>query len=211
MAYESLGIVIATYGDDAGFWFTEMQRAMASVAEQTRLPDEVMVVHITDGSVARARNRGAKALETELVVFLDADDALNETYVEAMLGSEGDVIKPRTVYASKGGSPSFIDPMEPIRGNHIVVGAGVNRERFLDVGGFQEWPIYEDWALWLEMRVDGAEFTEQPDAVYWINDSRAQSRNNQDRTLQIETAERIRDHYRPLLKEVGGLKRSSKP
>ena len=48
----------------------------------------------------------------------------------------------------------------------MVIGTLVQRAVFEEVGGFREWPIYEDWCLWQRCWLRGAEPVEVPDAHY---------------------------------------------
>lgn len=93
----SVAVVIPCF-DYARF----LPEAVASVRAQTRPADEVLVVNdgSTDdtvavaeslgvrvltkrnGGLASARNAGARAVASDLVVFLDADDELHPTYLE---------------------------------------------------------------------------------------------------------------------------------
>lgn len=50
--------------------------------------------------------------------------------------------------------------------DHRFVGSFVRREQFLRVGGFLEWPAYEDWELWLRCQGDGARIVLCRNAVY---------------------------------------------
>lgn len=53
-------------------------------------------------------------------------------------------------------APAMIRPalgMDQI--NRVVIGAIVPRKVFMDVGRFREWPMYEDWDLWLRCTRQG--------------------------------------------------------
>jgi glycosyltransferase involved in cell wall biosynthesis len=73
-------------------------------------------------------------------------------------------------------------------GNYLVIGTLVQRDLFLEVGGFQEWPIYEDWCLWQRCWKAGAEIVEVPEAVY-VAHARSGSRNRGPRR-----SEKLRAH-----------------
>ena len=143
------------------------QAAAKSVFNQT-VKTEVIIIY--ENSVASARNLGAQRVSGERIVFLDADDSLEPDFVEKIVESE-DVLQPLTSY-NIGGikySPTYISPRDSLLdGNHLIIGCPVNRELFLDAGGFDEWPLYEDWALWLKLQKAGATFGKTT-GVYNIN------------------------------------------
>lgn len=70
--------------------------------------------------------------------------------------------------------------------NFIVIGAMVERNQFLEVGGFEEFKIFEDWHCWLKLWKLGAEIEDCDKAIYRITD-RKKSRNKDlelyDRTI----------------------------
>ena len=51
-----------------------------------------------------------------------------------------------------------------------------NTEIFKKVGGFKDYPILEDWDLWIRMIQSGASVEEVPEAIYMVN-VRDDSRN----------------------------------
>lgn len=166
---ETVGVCIATFGDWEK-WGAIGKRAVASIQKQTRPPDRWEWPHgIT---LAETRNFGAKCLNTDWIIFLDADDELDPNYIEAMLAGSGDIRRPSTLGIYEDGSeeesPSMI-PRKDIRiANYIVIGAMCRREQFMSVGGFKEYPMLEDFDLWRRMVANGAEVVEVPEAVYRI-------------------------------------------
>lgn len=158
-----ISVLIGTYGDKPK-WEPFARRAMDSA----RMAGEVIWYH--GETLADARNRAATAAKYSRLVFLDADDELAPGFFDRVIECE-DVLQPKTVYRQDGieGPAHWIEPAEDflIR-NHIVVGAPVNRELFLDSGGFEEYAIAEDWALWLKLRSMGATFG-RTEATYIVN------------------------------------------
>src|SRR6185436_17183843 len=125
-----------------------------------------------------ARNRGAMATLADWLVFLDADDELDSHYVEALssslaLNPSADIHVPYVWKLSHGRvfkSGRLKEPGASIfEKNHLPIGALVRRDLFLEVGGFDDWPIYEDWALWMKLEAAGARWTWCPDALYMIH------------------------------------------
>jgi glycosyltransferase involved in cell wall biosynthesis len=132
-------------------------------------------------SLYAARNLGLE-VETEWLCFLDADDELAPGYCEAMLQANGDVIQPATLGVVDGVEDDHcvvIKPAASLRErNHIVIGAFVKTALFRKVGGFDDYPVLEDWALWLKCWRVGASFSVAPEAVYKVH-VRSGSRNDQ--------------------------------
>ncbi len=190
-----VSVVIATYGNEDE-WKPLVLRAMQSAWDQSVLPHEVLHEH--GPSLAKARNAGAERAKGDWLIFLDADDELSHGYIEAMVGSYGDVCRPSTLGISPDGSednaPVLIPRKPLIDGNFIVIGAMIERERFLRLGGFNELPILEDWDLWLRFAVDKAEIVDVPDAIYRVH-VRENSRNT-DRSGHGAIYSQIRAKYR---------------
>lgn len=150
-----ISIVIATHGDFEK-WDRFAQRAVKSAATES---DDVIRVH--GKTLASSRNEGASKAKHDRIVFLDADDELTPGFSDLVVEKE-DVLQPKTIYVSPEGEPGPAHWLEPrerlLDGNHIIVGAPVSRDAFMDSGGFDEYPIFEDWALWLKMKNAGATF-----------------------------------------------------
>lgn len=116
--------------------------------------------------VGAARNRGAAAAKGAFLMFLDADDRLESTYVEACLAALQEA--PLSVAYVYTALQSFgledrlfpsqpFDPMALLRGNYIHASALIRMEVFRAAGGFdQTWTLgYEDYELWIRLLADG--------------------------------------------------------
>lgn len=65
-----------------------LERALASVEAQTRLPDDVVVVEDEHGiGAGAARNAAWRLAETDVVAFLDDDDELLPRHLELCVGA----------------------------------------------------------------------------------------------------------------------------
>lgn len=194
---KTIAIVIATYGDLA--WGTlAMKRAFASTKDQWM--DEVILDHYEDLSLGAARNAAAERTDCDWLCFLDADDELEEGYIEAMRDvlplDDRSILAPmvRSVPGTK--PPIFPNRHVPITDlNHCVIGTLVPRSLFRAVGGFGEEKIYEDWALWLRCLRAGATIQYVEGAVYRAF-SHAYGRNlADDAKVRQEWYWKIRDEH----------------
>jgi GT2 family glycosyltransferase len=137
--------------------------------------------------------------------FLDADDELEHGYLTAMTKA----IAPRlltgradcTLFAP---ALSFVvagvktSPMIPNQGswprlNECVIGTLIHRDLFTEVGGFREFPMYEDWDLWLRCEKAGAEIVHVPDAIYLAH--RSASGGGRNAVASADTYQRIWRDY----------------
>lgn len=177
----SVAVIIGYYGDES-VWRPLVERAARSVHGQK---DTIEIGSYAD-TLANARNGAAKLVSDQWLVFLDADDELAPGYTEAMLAAaeanpEASIFKPATIGVYEDGStddePVMIPKRNLLKANHIVIGAMVKRDLFLNAGGFRELPALEDWDLWLRLALEfDAKIVEVPDAVYRVH-VRSDSRN----------------------------------
>lgn len=194
MTAEKVAVIIGTYGEMLE-WAPLVQRASASVEAQTRPADYIVWKHAD--TLQHARNWGAgDVTRADWFIFLDADDELEPTYIEDMLRGTGDIRRPSTRGIYEDGSiedpPSLIPERDLNIANYIVIGAMIRAAMFFDVDGFDDYPILEDWALWLKMvHHQNAIITAVPAAVYRIH-VRSGSRNMNDSHGQIYSAIRQR-------------------
>ncbi|HET7588600.1 MAG TPA: glycosyltransferase family 2 protein [Solirubrobacterales bacterium] len=176
MGVEDFTICVGTFGGNEWMQLADKRAVPSAEAQGCR------VVHRHASTLARARNDCIALADTEFVIHLDADDELEPGYIEALAGAEGDVRVPR-VTCWRDGRPSrrgvfmpFVNREHRRRhqcvgdclqfGSWIVVGAGVRRQLVLDVGGWREWEVYEDFDLWQRCWLAGAEIVAVPDALY---------------------------------------------
>lgn len=162
-------ICVCTFGDPS--WADLARtRAIPSATAQG-----VPVCHSHAGDLAEARNQAADLADTEWLVYLDADDELEPGYITAMASGTADVRAPAVRYVADtipaprvmrvaGHDHACTAECLPY-GNWVVVGAAVRRQMILDLG-WQDFPVYEDWDLWLRCHLAGATFETIPTAVY---------------------------------------------
>lgn len=184
MELSTVGVVIATYGEDR-IWRELGQRAKASIESQTVRESEWIWKH--GNTLAETRNKAAAELKSDWLIFLDADDVLHPQYIEKMLEGEGDIRQPSTLGFYEDGRedefPVLIPEKPLIDGNYIVIGAMCRRDLFFEVGGFRDHSLYEDWDLWLRMEEAGATIGKCPEAIYKVFVKEG-TRNFPDRKIQ---------------------------
>lgn len=188
-----LSVVVATFGS-ASWSRLALERACPSVEAPAQL------VRVHGRSLAEARNEGLRQVETEWVVFLDADDELEAGYAAAMLAGDGDLRVPQVRYPPRPASfPRVVGHDHTCssecltEGNWIVIGAAVRTEMVREVGGFKPWPWCEDWDLWCRCWRAGADICRVPEAIYRAH-VRPGSRNRRGtpRALRQSTYQAIR-------------------
>jgi hypothetical protein len=167
-------VAIATYGDES--WQRLATERARPSAEAQGVP--VVQVHLTDGTLAQARNAALEQVDTEFVIFLDADDELSHDYVHWMSTGTADLRAPAIAQYRYGQLlwPSFMPNVYRHRhqcvadclrvGNWLVIGACARTEIVYYVGGFEEFPWSEDWQLWAKCWKAGATVEPIHRAVY---------------------------------------------
>lgn len=172
MGQLDVSVVVATFG--AGEWITLARERAVPSAQALGVP----VFHVHDFTLHQARNAGLGFVESEWVCFLDADDELEAGYFEAMAEGTADLRAPAVRYVRdrrrKWGTrvPRVAGHVHDCRaeclleGNYLVIGTLVRAAMLRAVGGFRDWPVYEDWDAWLRCYRAGATVETIPRAVY---------------------------------------------
>lgn len=203
-SWPTISIIVSTFGEHG--WRHRALRALESARNQTTPALEVIYNHGHD--LQHARNLGAEQATGDWLVFLDADDELDQYFVERMRESilqhslRSDrkhwLIRPATIGVRPDGvrdfAPVVLEEKPLLEGNFMIIATAVERELFHQVGGFGPMPIYEDWDLWIRCWRAGAGFGTASGAVYVVHVSEV-SRNNQDRDIQVHWYNQIRSQY----------------
>lgn len=164
-------VAVATFGDE--WWRTLAHTRAIPSAERLGVP----VVHAHADTLHDARNAALALVDTPWLITLDADDELEPGYVQAMARGVADVRAPSVRYVR--GSALVAARMPRVaghshacvadcltQGNWLVVGACVRTQLVRDVGGWRDFPVYEDWDVWLRCHLAGATIEAIPEAVY---------------------------------------------
>jgi cellulose synthase/poly-beta-1,6-N-acetylglucosamine synthase-like glycosyltransferase len=196
-----ISVIIATYGDEA--WRDlAMSRAYPSALDQGA--HEIFVGHDDEATIAQVRNALSDKATGDWLCHLDADDELAPGYLDAMTrafeqeGLDGNLLlTPAVSYVRKGkpAPPKFMDRGISLRDdNWLVVGTLVERDLFMDVGGFSDYEHgFEDFSCWSKCWRAGARIVKVPDAVYLahVNQQSKHRTGWRDRKWQVETHQRV--------------------
>jgi len=206
---QSVAVIIATFGKDVTEWNGYAARALESCTRQRRQPDEVIRIH--RATLRQARNAGGRLARTDYLIFLDADDELDPFYIERMLEGSGELRYPKVRYIQPGQKVDDAEPAMLLRekpiltGNWMVIGTMIERSDFLLVKGFDDYPFYEDWALWLKIYAAGARPVPVPEAVYIAHQrpgSRNQPESSESERITYEIANRFREDVNRRIERV---------
>jgi glycosyltransferase involved in cell wall biosynthesis len=174
-----VSILICTYGE-VRWQRLAMERALPSAENQGA--HEVRAWHMPgeaepgQSSLSVVRNTAARDASGDVLCFLDADDELEPGYLDAMRETRSQrdrdaLLIPwvRYIHGRRVDEPILPGLGRPlIELNRAVIGSLVPRDLFLNVGGFGEEPIYEDWDLWLRCS-QHLELVDVPKAVYRVH------------------------------------------
>ena len=167
---DTVAVLIPFYGDYS-VWRPRVDRAIRSAQDQA----DLNVYRSPIENLAYARNSAVSScFHSDWLIFLDADDELSPGYVEAMLAGHGDMRWPSTIGVYEDGTTDYAAVLLEPKGsllvhNWMVIGTMIRRDKFLEVGGFRDLPILEDWDLWIRMVMAGAQAAPCPDAIYRVH------------------------------------------
>jgi glycosyltransferase involved in cell wall biosynthesis len=201
----SVSIIVASYGAPE---YATMGVETAAASEDLGAV-EILQRHDRDGTLAQVRNDLARDAAGDWLCFLDVDDRLEPGYLNAMSEAAAEhglrrptLLAPAIRYVTPAGAeispprvPNIVPRRKPLAEmNRCVIGTLVPRVTYLAVGGFAEWPLWEDWALWLACARVGLGIYEVPAAVYRAT-RREGSRNTAIGVDRQALWREIRDHH----------------
>lgn len=157
--YQNLEIILVDDGSNDG---------SSKICDDLKVKDNrIMVIHVKNGGVSKARNIGIKASTAEYIMPVDSDDIIEKTYVEKAVNIMKTNHNMGIVYckAEKFGDynglwdlPEYSLPTM-LCNNCIFVTSLFRRSDWLTVGGFCEDMVYgvEDYDFWLSILELGRE------------------------------------------------------
>ncbi len=171
-----ISVLVCSCGSDR--WRQLAQEAVASVSNKDC---EIISLHDEEvDNISITRNKAAKFAQTPWICFLDADDTFAPCYISEMNkairdnGFRDAIYRPATIGIYKDGTVDEESIMIPrknlLQANFIVIGAVIDRERFLEVGCFDEsLPALEDWDLWIRLTRTGSDIIDVRNSIYQVH------------------------------------------
>lgn len=200
-------ICIPTFGTK--YWRDLGTTCLSKVAATVKGAGNVWCEHFDpdedDCSIAGIRNYMLKNVDTEYVIFLDADDTLHPDFLTEISKSNADMIVPAVRYHHNRSVSAATIPMvgycmttnrHPGRfcgpdcldyGNYAVIGTAARVSALQAVGGFHDWTMYEDWDLWLRVAKNGASFENVPSAIYEATFNETSRNRAPSQAVKLET------------------------
>lgn len=174
-------VAVATFGSE---WWMDLAKKRAIPSAQS-LGGPVVYRH--GATLHDARNDALAMVETEFVCFLDADDELEVGFFDEIGNVSADLRVPavryvRNRHAGEAKIPRVAGHQHDCMaecltyGNWLVVGTVARTELLRKVGGWRDFPLYEDWDMWVRCWQAGASIAPVPSAVYRAH-VRSDSRN----------------------------------
>lgn len=193
---DDVTVVVCTFGEER---WRDLAKTRAVPSAWSAGARHVLTAH--SGTLAAARNAALDDVETEWIVYLDADDWLSPGYIEAMCAGSADVRAPGVQYVHRGRPEAVRVPRvwghghdcvgDCLQfGNWIVIGAMAHVETLRRSGGWREYEWSEDWAMWASCWQLGATFETIPAAVYRA-DVRPRSRNRRGNDVKMRVHRQI--------------------
>lgn len=175
--------------------------------EATAIAGTTTVFRDATVGVAKSRDEGFRLSTGGLILFLDADDTIPETFVRdslRVIQRGADVAYPNWLLWRHWGDepknnqmlrvPAKLTMKTLLQKNRVVVTSLQRREVYESSGPMEEdIPIFEDWAYFL--RAMEARFVFRKANTYLRYRQRAGSRNHQDDDVKRAVVRKIRERY----------------
>lgn len=187
-------VIVPVYGD-INYWRPLLERASKSALNQKEKAQDVVINF--GNNLYEARNSFINQIKTDFVIFLDADDELDECYIQEMLKIENaDIIVPSVHRYYEDGridtDQYWYTPRPLITGNYIVIGAMIKTDLLRKLNGFKDMEALEDFEFFLRAEEVGARFAQCVKAIYKIHVRPGSRNRNQELAPKIIKEAKIR-------------------
>jgi glycosyltransferase involved in cell wall biosynthesis len=208
-----LSAIITCYNKDE-----YLQECIDSVINQSLQPQEIILVHdgcqrevsyekavtILHGKnkgVVRARDTGVRMARSKYILFVDADDWLSLDYIQKGMRDleKADITYPdfMMVYTDKPPllieTPKRITPKLMMKHCRIPVSCLMKKDTYVRLGGFKNFPLYEDWDFWLRAMTLDLTFKKFESVLYYRQ--YPGSRNRQEHEMKMTYYQKIKDQF----------------
>jgi glycosyltransferase involved in cell wall biosynthesis len=213
MPFADVSILISCYKKEE-----YLDECVFSVTEQTVRPKEIILAH--DGcespsshidattliypknmGVVKIRNEMVRFCQSKFIIFLDGDDKLPPDYIEKMFISIGknDIAYPSILWwYGKDKNRLFEAPekliaKEMLQSCKIPVSCLIKKDKYLDLGGFLNYDLFEDWDMWLRAMDKKYKFVKAN--TYLFYRQTPNTRNRQETNLKKTIYNKIKSKY----------------
>lgn len=211
----SLSIIVTSYDKPP----EQIIECMDSIKEQTIKPLEVILVddcskdpraHALATSimlpknvgVAKARDVGVRMSSGKLLLFVDADDKLAPDFIQRCgeVINDCDIAYPNVLQFGNVEINKLEDAPEEVTPEYLlgkacglVVTSMMHRRVYEKLGGFNQFPIFEDWDFWIRAMFNGYTF-KRANTLLWYRQNKV-SRNKMPQELKTNTHKEITESY----------------
>lgn len=156
-----------------------------SLKEIMKYKDSVEIIDQENAGVVATKNRGLSMVTTTWTAFFDADDIMQNTYLEDVLAKAQSQLAEITYtdmqyFGARNGvhKARKFSMGSLLRSNYIHNSALISTDRLIEIGGYKQEMAggYEDWELYISLAETGAKFAYLPKANFLYR-QRSQSRN----------------------------------
>lgn len=127
--------------------------------------------------VSSARNKGASIAIGKYLLFLDADDLIETTYIEKAIieiekNPEIKLVYPKCRFIGRKNEswilPNYDNFKKFLIGNCIIISSIIRKKDFDKANGFDEnLTFYEDWDLWISILKNGGEVKQIDEELFF--------------------------------------------
>jgi teichuronic acid biosynthesis glycosyltransferase TuaG len=207
-----------------------LKECIDSVLQQTWKPKEIVLIHDDcqqpqsytycrtiilpeNVGISKARDIGVKNTDGYFIMFLDGDDKIAPDYIEKGIRANADIVysdvltwfeyegtksqKDNKLYKP----PSRMTVAKMWKHCQILVSSIMTRKVYDDIGGFRNFPIFEDWDFWLRCMARGYKFKKFNSLFYYRQSQN--TRNQKPKDYRRKIADKIKAGF---IKEKNKLK-----